>query len=306
MEEIRIQPKVAMIHSYHEPVLVTETLDALRVIPNKLYIDATLGGGGHAVGILKRGGRVLGIDTDRDALTFAKNRFQTELETLTEGKEWNVTHGNFRDIEAIAKREAFSPVDGVLFDLGVSSHQINTPERGFSYRYPDAPLDLRLDQSQGESAEALIARINEEELYELFATFGEEERAGTIAHAVVRARSLKAITTVGDLIESISSVGIAQSDLPGVLSRIFQAIRIAINDELRSLQIGIVGAGHVLVPGGRIAIISFHSLEDRIVKRMLLERTWAQNRRKPITPGLDEIARNKRSRSAKLRLAEKI
>ena len=297
MGHIRPQPQIAMTRSYHTPVLLTDAVELLAVQPGKKYIDGTVGGGGHAAEIIKRGGILLGIDTDREAIAFTRQRLGTNV---------TLVQGNFRDIEKIAKENGFNQVHGILLDLGVSSHQLDTRERGMSFRFADAPLDLRLSQGEGESAARLVNRVSEQELYEIFATFGEEERAGTIAHAVVRARTVRPIRTVGDLVMIIQSIGIIKKEESSILSRVFQALRIAVNDELKALEEGIGGAKRLLVAGGRLAIISFHSLEDRIVKRMMRAEGWQLVNKKPIVPTQEEIERNKRARSAKLRVAVRL
>jgi 16S rRNA (cytosine1402-N4)-methyltransferase len=295
-----------MTSSYHEPVLTQEVIDALNITPGKRYIDGTLGGGGHTALILKRGGIVLGIDTDTDAIQEARARLIRDFPSLVEGKDWTIVQGNFKDLDTIAKSHGFDQVDGILLDIGVSSHQLDTPSRGFSYRFADAPLDSRLNQKEGETAAELIQRSSEEELYEIFTTFGEEERSRAVSTALVRARQVKRITTVGDVVEVITAAGIGKGEIYGVASRIFQALRIAINDELGALKIAIAKAHGLLLPKGRLAVISFHSLEDRIVKRMMREALWSQVTTKPLTASQDELEKNKRSRSAKLRVVEKI
>lgn len=273
---------------YHTPVLLKEAIDALAVEPGKKYIDATVGGGGHARAISAKGAEVLGIDRDPEAIAEAKKTLQIPL-----------VAGNFADIEGIAKKHGFGAVDGVLFDLGVSSHQLDTPERGFSYRFEDEPLDLRLDRAVGETAADLVNRSSEDELYEIIATYGEEELARSIAHGILRARRVNPIVTVGDLKKIVGGE-------PARLSRVFQALRIAVNDELGSLKRGLTGAHHVLVPKGRLVVISFHSLEDRIVKQFLRTGGWRLITTKPVTADRDEVMRNSRSRSAKMRVAQKI
>lgn len=268
----------------HVPVLVSEVVDAFEVSPGKRYIDATVGLGGHAAEIGERGGIVLGIDQDEEALKIAKTRVKAVL-----------VHGNFKDIERIAKEKGFSNVDGVLFDLGVSSLQLDTPQRGFSYRYTDAPLDLRMDQGSGETAAERINRSTELELYDIFSEFGEEQHSRSISEALYRARPVR---TVGDLVRI---VGTSKS----VLSRIFQALRIAVNDELGSLKAGLEGARKILKPGGKLVVISFHSLEDRIVKRWMRSSGWDVVTKHPMVPGSEEVDTNRRSRSAKLRIAIK-
>jgi len=258
--------------------MVEEVLEGLQVAPGKRFIDATYGGGGHASEIVRRGGEVLGIDVDPDTGPHA-------------------VHGNFRNIEEIAKKEGFSEVDGILFDLGVSSHQLDTGDRGFSYRFVDAPLDLRFNQNEGETAAELLKRVSEDELYEILATFGEEEHSRAIATAIVRARRVSPVRTTGDLLKIIGKK---------TASQVFQALRIVVNDELNALKEGLHGAKDLLKPNGRLAVISFHSLEDRIVKLYFKTDAWKLITKKPIVPGHEEIKVNKRARSAKLRIAEKI
>lgn len=295
-----------MTSSYHEPVLITEAIDGLEVSEGKRYIDATLGGGGHAVEIVKRGGILLGIDTDAEAIAFARQRLEAAIQSGTHKKRnWNLVQGNFRNILEIAHKNGFSGVDGVLFDLGVSSHQLDTKERGFSYRFGDAPLDLRLNQEQGESAQVLVNRIGQEELYEILATLGEEERARTISSLIVRARQVAPIQTAGDLVAIIETMNLPRSVLYGVLSRVFQALRMAVNEEIEALKAGLRGATELIVPGGKIVVISFHSLEDRIVKLALKGDAWTAQTKKPIIAGEQELDRNVRARSAKLRTAQK-
>ncbi len=283
------------MNTYHKPVMVTEVIEGLDVDAGKKYIDATTGGGGHAVEIEKRGGKVLGIDQDPEAVEFAKQNFK--------GK---IVRGNFRDIEKIAKDNGFDQVDGILFDLGVSSHQIDTPERGFSYRYLQAPLDLRMDPEQGVSARDYINKLSEEELYEIFATYGEEKLARSIAGAFVGTRRERPLTTVGDVVEIVSLAVRDARARTSTLARVFQALRIAVNDELGALKVGLRGAGEVLGSGGRLVVISYHSLEDRIVKREIRRLGYKQINKRPMTPSGNEIQENHRSRSAKLRVAVKL
>ncbi len=281
--------------TYHTSVLVEEVIEGLNIEPGKKYIDATYGGGGHAKKIREKGGIVLGIDTDSDAISRVE-----QTTNLT------VVKGNFRDIREIAQTNGFEQVSGILMDLGVSSYQFDTPEKGFSYRFLESPLDMRLDQTQGMTVAEYIKGAPEEELYEIFTKFGEEERARAIVHALIRTRQIKKITTVGQLVKSID---MAVGDIPdkfGVYSRVFQALRIYINDELGALRDALGSMFELLVPNGRLAIISFHSLEDRIVKQFMRSGNWKQVSKKPIVADVREITINKRSRSAKLRIVEKI
>lgn len=279
---------------YHTPVLVDATLDGLRVQTAGRYIDATLGGGGHALEIVKHGGIVLGIDTDPDAIAEVKTR-DTEGKIVLEC-------GNFAEIERIARAHGFTNVDGILFDLGVSSHQFDTPSRGFSYRFLDAPLDLRLNQQEGVPASHFITALTEDELFDILARYGEEEQAKDIARAIVRSK--KPIRTTGDLARAINT-GLGRTVPPPVLSRVFQALRIAVNDELEALKRGLAGAEHLLAPGGRLVVISFHSLEDRIVKQFIRQSSFRLITN-TVIQGKNEDRSNPRARSAKLRVAEKI
>ncbi len=254
----------------HIPVLLREAVEGLQVAPGKRFIDATYGSGGHAREIERLGGKVLGIDTDPDT---------------------EATHGNFRHIENIAKKHGFERVDGILFDLGVSSHQLDTPERGFSYRFEDAPLDLRLNQNEGIPASQYVREVSESELYEILAKFGEVERAGALAHDIKSARPV----TTGELLAIVGK---------NLAPQVFQAIRIAVNDELNALKEGLLGAKKLIKPGGRLVVISFHSLEDRMVKQYMSD--WKVITKKPIIAGQEERKSNPRSRSAKLRIAERI
>ncbi len=262
----------------HVPVLLKEAIDGLDVKPGGKYIDATFGSGGHTAEIGRRGGKVLAIDVDPRAHAAVK--------------------GNFRDIEKIAKENGFESVSGILFDLGVSSMQLDTPERGFSYRF-SGPLDSRLDQTKGQSARDIVNTYSEGELYEIFTRFGEENDARAIARAIVRARAIDHITTTEGLVKVVGG------SRP-VLSRIFQALRIAVNDELGALREGLNGAGKLLINGGRLVVISFHSLEDRIVKQYMRSVNWKVLTKKPITANADEVKANPRARSAKLRIAMRL
>lgn len=283
------------MNTFHKPVMVQEVLDGLRIEVGKKFIDATVGGGGHGIEILKRGGKVLGIDQDIEAVEFAK-----------ENKDWKIVQGNFRDIEKIAKEHGFDRADGILFDLGVSSHQIDTPERGFSFRYRDALLDLRMDPGQGIPAREYIKKLSEEELYEILATFGEEKLARTIAGAIVRARRVRPLATIGDLVGVVDSLIREPGERMGTYARIFQALRIVVNDELGALKDGLRGVAAVLGSGGRLAVLSYHSLEDRIVKREIRRLGLRPINKRPMTPSTDEMRQNPRSRSAKLRIAKKL
>jgi 16S rRNA (cytosine1402-N4)-methyltransferase len=295
-----------MSNTYHIPILVNEVLDGLHVTKGKIYIDATLGGGGHTEAMLRLGAHVLGIDADWEAVEYAKNRLREEVPEKEEGRDWRVVHGNFRTIATIARENGFEEVDGILFDLGVSSHQLDSPAKGFTYRIGTGALDLRFDQKTGDTAADFIKRATEDDLYEVFSKFGEEERARAIAYALVRARILKPIDTVSDIVRVVDRVVADKRNLNAVLSRIFQALRIVTNDESGALKEGLKGAESLLNKEGRLAVISFHSLEDRTVKLFFRTGSWKELTKKPICATDKELYENRRSRSAKLRIAEKV
>ncbi len=281
----------------HIPVLKDEAIEGLKVISGGTYIDATLGAGGHAKEIIRAGGKLLGIDQDTDALAVAKENLK--------GLDAVIVQGNFRDIANIASTNGFSQVDGVLFDLGVSSIQLDSVERGLSFRFTDAPLDLRMNARHGDTAAQLVNRATEEELYDIFSVLGEEQLARRIARAVYRTRSVSQVQKVGDLVGIIANIVPNEIARQGVLARVFQGLRIAVNDELGSLKAGLNGAQMLLKPGGRLVVISFHSLEDRIVKLFMKGEGWNMLTHHPIRPTEEEICTNRRSRSAKLRIAER-
>lgn len=291
------------MNTFHEPVMLGEVLEALHIEKGKSYIDATLGGGGYTEGILGLGGTVLGLDQDQDAISFVKTRLASFIRD--EHSPLIVVQTNFEHIAGVAQTNGFGRVDGIVFDLGVSSHHLNTPERGFSYRFKDALLDMRMNRSTGVSAKDVIAQSTEEELYELFSKYGEEQRSGALAHAIVSTRKIKPIETTEDLYEVIGSVARNKIMQPAVASRIFQALRIYVNDELGVLRRGLEGAWSLLKPEGKLVVVSFHSLEDRIVKQFMREHTRGIDPKKSLVPTLQEQQRNSRSRSAKLRVLTK-
>lgn len=297
------------MNSFHEPVLLQEVLENLHIASGKKYIDATLGGGGHTFAILKKGGRVLGIDADEDALRYVQEKLRIYNEQL------KVVHGNFLDIGKIAKENGFEKVSGILFDLGISSWQIEKAERGFSFQ-KSGPLDMRMDSANLVKAEDLVNILSKGELYELFTRLGEEYRAQTIVRGIVSARKVKKIETTEELAriveESLGMRGGAKTAKGKSFAnaKVFQALRIAVNDELKNLRVALPQALTLLEKNGRVCVISFHSLEDRIVKQNFLE--FARKRfgsivtKKPITATESERQKNTRSRSAKLRVFEKI
>ena len=295
--------------TYHISVLLQEAVDALKVKPGKKYIDGTLGGGGHTGAILERGGEVLGIDFDEEALEYVGEKLKVKSSKFKVGEDLVLARGNFKDIDVIAKEKGFKNVSGIILDLGVSSHHFDTAERGFSFQ-KEGPLDMRMDQSLHVKAADLINILTRGEMYELFTKLGEEWGARPIIESIIRARQIKPIETTGELAEIISRGKQRHKSESNPATRIFQALRIAVNDELNNLREVLPKAVALLAPGGRLAIISFHSLEDRIVKH-----TFKQFEddglgkiitKKPVVPGEEEIERNKRARSAKLRVFEKL
>ena len=297
------------MEEYHKSVLLNETIEALNIKPGEKFIDATLGGGGHTGAILDRGGIVLGIDTDRDALDYIEEKFKIQNSKFKIGKDLILTKGNFKDIDKIAQEFGFDKVAGAVFDLGVSSHQLETAERGFSFQ-STGPLDMRMDRDLSVKAADLINILTKGELYELFNKLGEERFARTISESIVSNRRINPIQTTSELVEIVRSAVPKYKHNINPATKVFQALRIAINDELNNLREALPKALALLNSNGRLAVISFHSLEDRIVKNQF--KQFDENglgriiTKKPLSPSLDEIESNKRSRSAKLRVIEKI
>lgn len=291
-------------NSYHTSVLLQEVVTFLGVREGGRYIDGTFGGGGHAAEIFRRGGIVLGIDMDQDALRYGKENFKSQISA---GK-LRLVKGNFREIDKLAGANGFANVDGILLDLGVSSFQLDTPGRGFSFQSP-GPLDMRMDRELGVTAKDLLTVLSKGELYELFTTFGEERLARPIADSIVKSRRVKQIETTEELGQIVSRV--VSGGHPGIhpATRVFQALRIAVNDELENLRIALPKAVQLLKENGRLCVISFHSLEDRIVKTGFLEmekQVLGQVvTKKPVVADEDETNRNRRARSAKLRVFER-
>lgn len=307
----------------HETVLLSQTVDALVPQPSNLYIDATLGGGGHTALLLERSapnGRVIGFDQDDTAIRNAKSKFADM------GERFVAVHSNFQEMKTQTSLLGVGEVDGILFDLGVSSPQFDIAQRGFSYRL-EGPLDMRMDRRQELTAEMLVNEYSQEELARIFFRYGEEKFSRNIAKRIVEKREHSRITNTVELAELIKSAipAPARRSGPHPARRVFQAVRIAVNDELGVLERGIEDAFSLLKPGGRLAIISFHSLEDRIVKQLF--RDFATGcicppklpicqcgktpqgklvTRKPIEPSDMEQTENPRARSAKLRVVEKL
>lgn len=306
----------------HKSVLLNETIEGLNVRKGKIYLDGTLGGAGHSYEILKKlhgSGLLIGIDQDQEALKAAR-------EKLSEFKNVEYFNLNYIDFEKALDELGIEKIDGVLLDIGVSSYQFDNPERGFSYRF-DAPLDMRMDKSLEISAKDIVNTYSEDEITEIIREYGEEKWASRISKFIVQERKNKKIDTTFELVEIIKNAipAGARRNGPHPAKRTFQALRIEVNKELDVLKNSIDKFVHRLNPGGRIAIITFHSLEDRIVKNSFkyLEKdcicpptspicTCNKKReikiitRKPITASEDELKENNRSHSAKLRIAEKL
>ena len=303
----------------HISVLLNECIEGLNINPNGIYVDGTAGGGGHSAEILKKldCGKLISIDRDPDAITTISERFKNEPNSI-------IVNGCFGDMKKLLNDRGIYQVDGVLLDIGVSSHQLDTDERGFSF-HKDAPLDMRMSQS-GTSAEDLVNDLSYEELRDIIYRYGEDKFAPSIAKGIVKAREEERITTTLQLAEIIKNSVPQKVRREGHPARkTFQALRIEVNGELTQLENGLDEAFEMLSPKGRLAVISFHSLEDRIVKQKMA--SWCTGctcpkdfpvcvcgnvpkaklvNRKPIEATQEELDKNPRSRSAKLRICEKI
>jgi len=306
----------------HIPVLLRESIDGLNIKPDGIYIDGTLGRAGHTIEILKRlaGGRLLAIDRDEDAIDEARVLLSDYKDRFT------LIHGNFKDIAKIMDEEGVEKVDGMLFDFGVSSPQLDNAARGFSYMQ-DACLDMRMDKNDSLTASEVVNNWQENELRKIFYEYGEERYSKSIARAIVKKRAAEQIDTTFKLNDTIISAipAAARRESQHPSKRCFQALRIAVNDELSSIGSMLKTVPELLKPEGRLSVISFHSLEDRLVKRAFtsaakgctcprgtpicvcgVNPTLKLITRKPVVAGKDEAERNPRARSAKLRIAERI
>jgi 16S rRNA (cytosine1402-N4)-methyltransferase len=305
----------------HSPVLLRETIDLLGCRPGGLWVDGTVGSGGHAEAVLRAtspGGRLLAIDRDAEAIARARRRLEPFGERVV------LRHSDFRRLPEILDETGAGPADGVLLDLGVSSPQLDDPGRGFSFR-EDGPLDMRMDRSQPRTAADLVNRLPREGLASLLGHYGEERAARRIAAAIVRERERAPIETTGRLARIVSAAAGRRGTRLHPATRTFQALRIAVNDELTDLDALLERAAGRLFPGGRLAVISFHSLEDRIVKRTIARLggrcvcprdlpVCACGRpgllipitRRAVRPSEAEVRLNPRSRSARLRVAERL
>ncbi len=308
----------------HKSVLLYETIDSLNMKPDGIYVDGTLGGGGHALEVCRRlgeHGRLIGIDQDSDAIAAATERLKEYKDKVT------VVRSNYENIHGVLAELGIEKVDGIYLDLGVSSYQLDVPERGFTYREEDAPLDMRMDQRNPQTAADIINQYSEFDLYRIIRDYGEDKFAKNIAKHIVRARETKPIETAGELSEIIKGAIPAKIRAVGghPSKRTFQAIRIELNHELDVLKNSLDTMIGLLNPGGRLSIITFHSLEDRIVKTRFKDNEdpcicppnfpvcvcgrksmGKVVTRKPILPSEEEISENKRSKSSKLRVFERI
>lgn len=308
----------------HRPVLLNECIESLNIKGDGVYLDGTLGGAGHSLEILKRldKGVLIGIDRDDTALEVSGER----LRQAKGNAELILIKGNFRKMSELLRSRGVEGVDGILLDIGVSSHQLDEAERGFSYQQ-DAPLDMRMDKAQRLNAEAIVNTYDERAIKDIIREYGEENWAARIAAFIIEARDEKKIETTGQLVEIIKAAIPAQArrEGPHPAKRTFQALRIAVNDELGALKEAMNSAVEIMKPEGRLSVITFHSLEDRIVKNEFQARekpcTCPSSfpvcicgrkpelkvlTRKPILPSKEELEENPRSRSAKLRTAQRI
>ena len=299
--------------AYHKPVLLAESVEALAIKPEGVYVDVTFGGGGHSAEIVKqlKSGQLYGFDQDEDA--------EKEAEKLN-SSAFTFVRANFRYLKKYLRLYGVKQVDGILADLGVSSYQFDTSERGFSTRF-DGPLDMRMDTGGGKTAKDILQDYAEEDLHKLFGIYGEVKNARTLARTIVQKRASQELDTIGQFKEVIASC-MPKGKENKYLAQVFQALRMEVNDEMKALEEMLLQTAEVLKPGGRLVVISYHSLEDRLVKNFIQKgkffgdvekdffgneiKPFAAVQRKPITPSAAELQENNRSRSAKLRVAEKI
>ena len=305
-----------MVEAHHSPVLLQEVVAALKPGPGGRFVDCTVGEAGHSVAVLERGAGVLGIDLDSKALGVARRRLEEH------GGRVHLVAGSYADLETIASEHGYVPANGVLFDLGISSLQIDTAARGFSIQR-ESRLDMRFDSTQELTAHEVVNTYSEREIADLIYQFGEEPSSRRIARAIVRGRPINTTTELADIV--VNAVGRRPKSRTHPATRTFQAIRMTVNQELENVRNGLEGAVRVLASAGRLAVISYHSLEDRLVKRFLkLESSdcicppttplcvcghtarMSLVSRRVIKPSAQELEANPRSRSARLRVAERI
>ena len=297
--------------NYHNPVLLKESIEGLNIKPDGIYLDLTFGGGGHSKEILKHltTGKLIAFDQDNDA---KKN--------IINSKNFIFVQANFKYLSNFVKYHGFDKVDGILADLGISSHHIDMPERGFSFRF-DAPLDMRMNQNAEKTAADVINNYDENDLFYIFRNYGEIKQLGRLVNAISEARKTKNINTTFELIEIIKDIPQKNKE-NRFFAQVFQAVRIEVNDEIKTLEQTLNQADKILKQGGRLSIISYHSLEDKLVKKFIksgntegkiikdeygnIEKKYKAINKKVIVPGENEIKENNRARSAKLRIAEKL
>ena len=297
---------------YHIPALLKETVDLLHIKPNGIYVDCTFGGGGHSRAILDKlgpGGRLFGFDRDIDAFSNAP-----------QDPQFTFVHGDFRYIENFLEFYGVDHVDGILADLGVSFHHFDTPERGFSFRM-DAPLDMRMNQKAAKTAAQILAEADEQKLFDIFKAYADLKKTGSVVKALISAKGKQPIETTSQLAEAVKN-GLDPKQEKKELAQVFQALRIAVNHEAEDLKLFLNSTLKVLKPGGRLVTLTYHSMEDRMVKNFFktgniegkeekdffgnLETKWKLITRKPIEASEEEVGRNPRARSARLRAAELI
>lgn len=300
-----------MPNSYHLPVLAQESVEALNLSSGSVAVDVTFGGGGHSRLILEQlgpQGRLIAFDQDADA-----------LENAPDDQRLTLVQHNFRHLQRFLRLHEAVPVNAILADLGVSSHQLDVAERGFSFRF-DADLDMRMNQQQATTAADLLNRYTAEELQHMFSVYGEVRNAKTLAQRIVAERQQQSLTTIGQLVHLMEPL--IRGQRARYLAQVFQAIRIAVNDEMGALEDFLAQALEVLAPGGRLVIIAYHSIEDRMVKHFLktgnvqgeqkkddfgrITRPFQLITRKAVPPSEEEIKNNPRARSAKMRVGEKV
>lgn len=304
---------LAVMTTYHTPVMLAESLELLDITPDGIFIDLTFGGGGHSSAILEKlgSGQLIAFDQDKDAENNARQIDNTQFTFI---------NANFRHCKRYLKMEGIVQVDGVIADLGISSHQIDTPERGFSTRF-ESGLDMRMDISVPKDAEIVVNEYPEHELHKIFGQYGEIKNAKTLARKIVSSRINKSIDGIGQLLEILRPLA-PKGKQNKYFAQVFQALRIEVNDELKALEEMLTQMTDIIKTDGRLAVISYHSLEDRLVKNFLqsgnfrgqpikdfygnLQRPFKPFGRKPITPDQQEVELNPRSRSAKLRIGIKL
>ncbi|MFM7857203.1 MAG: 16S rRNA (cytosine(1402)-N(4))-methyltransferase RsmH [Flammeovirgaceae bacterium] len=297
---------------YHQPVMLTECLEGLNINPEGTYVDVTFGGGGHSLKILEqlRGGRLIAFDQDEDAKRQAEN---------IQSRSFTFCQSNFRYMKQYLKLNGVTKVDGVLADLGVSSHQIDSAERGFSTRF-DGPLDMRMDKKGKLTAAKVLNEYSEEKLHKILGMYGEVKNAKTLAHAIVQHRAVKKFERNQELVSMLQTIAPRGREFK-YFAQVFQALRIEVNEEMQALEDFLHQCGEVMSKGGRLVVMSYHSLEDRMVKNYIntgkvfgeADKDFYGNKlkpfeavnRKPIEASEEEVEKNNRARSAKLRVAER-